>query len=225
MRKGTMILVSILIIMLATVGCNANKQEEKEPKMGKIDYEIVITDSIPKEIEQWYEENYQVEGLHEHQIGEDRYLLLSVGEKPTGGYSIENFVLVGFENEIEVKAELEVPTGDSIVTQVLTYPHILVKIMGDDRTLKFDGIEQDVSDEASENLQDSGTYIGQIDNNSIEVRISGVQPDDLAIKAFRIGEEAREELSAISDGDEVLITYYLNENEQPIITSIKVISN
>ncbi|KUO50822.1 MAG: hypothetical protein APF76_01185 [Desulfitibacter sp. BRH_c19] len=225
MAKRTILVVAIFMLILFAVGCNANKQEEKEPKMGKIDYEIVITDAIPKELEQWYEENYQVEGLHQHEIGENRYLLLSAGEKPTGGYSIENLELLGYENEIELKAELNQPSGDSIVTQVLTYPHILVKIERDNRQLRYGGITETINHQASEILQDSGTYIGQIDNNSIEVRISGVQPDDFAIKVFRISEEAREEFSTFSDGDEVLISYYLDENQQPIMTSIKSISN
>jgi len=58
---------------------------------------------------------------------------------------------------------------------------------------------------------DSGSYVGQADNNSIEIRISGVQDDKLAFRVFKISDEVRptfESLSLKTD-DEIKFSFYV----------------
>lgn len=74
---------------------------------------------------------------------------------------------------------------------------------------------------------DSGSYVGQADNNSIEIRISGVQDDEMAFRVFKISEEVRlafESLSLNKD-DQVKFSYYEKDIGQPVLVKIERISN
>lgn len=68
---------------------------------------------------------------------------------------------------------------------------------------------------------DSGRYVGQIDSNSIEVKISGA-PDAIAAKAFRLsdGVKAKFDSYGLKSGDVIRFTYQTNEHGQGIITEI-----
>ncbi len=85
-----------------------------------------------------------------------------------------------------------------------------------------------VASDASPTIKtDSGSYVGQVDNNSIEIRISGVQDDKLAFKVFKISDEVRStfESLALKKDDEVKFDYYEETIGQPVISKIEKISN
>lgn len=86
------------------------------------------------------------------------------------------------------------------------------------------GSEDDPDGE--ETKTDSGTYVGLIDNNSIEIKISGA-PEESSARAFRLGEEIREgfeERFGLTTGDEVRFNYIPKENEQPVLIEIEKIN-
>ncbi|MFZ5753768.1 MAG: protease complex subunit PrcB family protein, partial [Bacillota bacterium] len=173
---------------------------------------------------QWYEKNYKVVGLHAFSLGTERYLLLSVGEKPTGGYYIENVTLLGKEKEIEVKAKLHSPQPGQNVTEALTYPHILIGIKEDGRQLVFGGVTG--NNPTPVPRKDTGKYVGQIDNNSIEIRVSGV-PEKISARAFKLGDSVRDKFSALQlkTGEEIGFTYVEKPNQQPVILEIYRLKN
>jgi hypothetical protein len=62
------------------------------------------------------------------QSGGEYYLIVYVGERPTGGYSVE---ITGITNEngtVRVTVRETSPKPDDIVTQALTYPFDIVKL-------------------------------------------------------------------------------------------------
>lgn len=73
---------------------------------------------------------------------------------------------------------------------------------------------------------DSGSYAGQADNNSIEIRISGVQDDKLAFRVFKISDEVRPTFESLSlkKDDEVKFSYYEQAIGQPVLTKIERLS-
>ena len=73
---------------------------------------------------------------------------------------------------------------------------------------------------------DSGTYVGQIDGNSIEVKISGV-PEEKATKACRLGEKIRDRFDelGLETGDVIKFTYHLNDFDQPVIETIEILTH
>lgn len=82
--------------------------------------------------------------------------------------------------------------------------------------------EQDQEQEAPAGVkQGTGIYQGQIDNNSIEIKISGV-PEDVAYRAFALTETAKASIEqlGIQEGDQVSFTYVEEERMQPQISEI-----
>ena len=73
---------------------------------------------------------------------------------------------------------------------------------------------------------DSGSYVGQADNNSIEIRISGVQDNKLAFRVFKISEEVRQTFESLSlkTDDGIKFSYYEQAIGQPVLTKIEKIS-
>lgn len=82
--------------------------------------------------------------------------------------------------------------------------------------------KQQVPENQPETRTESGTFIGQIDANSIEIKISGV-PEEESNRAFKLSAEIKERFEelGLETGDEVLITYIPKENEQPEIIELK----
>jgi hypothetical protein len=68
--------------------------------------------------------------------------------------------------------------------------------------------------EPAASIEEEGTYIGQIDNNSIEVEASG---DTLVL---RLSDEVRDTVANLEDGSKVSIVYKKNENDQWILEKI-----
>ena len=72
---------------------------------------------------------------------------------------------------------------------------------------------------------DSGTYVGLIDSNHIEIKISGV-PEEIASKVFVVDEEIKNTIEEeITEEDDVKFEYYLNEDDVGVIIAIEKILN
>lgn len=68
--------------------------------------------------------------------------------------------------------------------------------------------------EPAASIEEEGTYIGQIDNNSIEVEAAG---DTLVL---RLTDAVRDTVAHLEDGSKVSIVYKKNENDQWILEKI-----
>jgi|GEM_PF-1224871 hypothetical protein len=88
---------------------------------------------------------------------------------------------------------------------------------------KEPGSEEEPEGEA-EILTDSGNYIGQADNNFIEIQISGV-PEDIDPKVFMISDEVRAEFDALAleTGDTVRFDYFIDEHERNVLITLEAI--
>ncbi len=219
-RSLSAVLVLGLLVLMLT-GCTPRTPEPKivlgELPFEPIDIPSPAFDALNTgEFAQWYAANRQVDGVHSFTQGGNRYVLLSVGEKSTGGYALTDLVLTGTETQITVRAKLQIPPLGAVVTQALTYPHLLAVIPDDGRALVAGGV--DGHGGLNELITDSGRYVGQIDSHSVEIKISGV-PDEHAARAFRLSEAVLAGLDDLnlSDGFEVLFRYLPREGEQPLI--------
>lgn len=77
----------------------------------------------------------------------------------------------------------------------------------------------------NEDLQtDTGRYVGQIDNNFIEIMISGV-PEEMAYRSFMLSPELRDRFEALGlDTDmEVKFQFYENSQGQWVVVDIQII--
>ncbi|PKM86752.1 MAG: hypothetical protein CVU87_11195 [Firmicutes bacterium HGW-Firmicutes-12] len=227
------ILIMIVIVSLVISGCNVFTQDsdnDKKPQlqMGELSYEMINTyskEEITADLEKWYEDNFKQEGLSSLNTENHTYLLFSTGEKPNSGYGIESLRLIGTEKEIEVYVELRVPSQGEMTAQVITYPNILIKIDRDSREFVLEEIKE-IPAEKDLVKNDTGMYVGLIDNHSIEIKISGV-PDEHSAKAFELTDKVKENFDnlGLNTGDQVHFTFYENNNGQRMLTSIEKIDN
>jgi PBP1b-binding outer membrane lipoprotein LpoB len=74
--------------------------------------------------------------------------------------------------------------------------------------------KEEPATEPAASIEEEGTYIGQIDNNSIEVEAAG---DTLVL---RLTDEVRDTVANLEDGSKVSIVYKKNENDQWILEKI-----
>ncbi len=72
---------------------------------------------------------------------------------------------------------------------------------------------------------DTGTYQGQIDNNFIELTISGV-PDENARKIFMLSDELKDKFGDIqlSIGEVIKFRYFIDEAEQNVMVEIETLN-
>ncbi len=131
MLKRILIIALTFIIMLGTFGCN-----EKEGEI--IQFEPVVdTDNLPEEVETWVNDSLHTYGGQSFVDGNKLYLLVTYGEKPTGGYSVNITGVVKEKDKIIVTANFIEPGEDEMVTQALTYPYDLVIIETSDLPVEF----------------------------------------------------------------------------------------
>lgn len=84
-----------------------------------------------------------------------------------------------------------------------------------------EGINHSPQENQEEIKIGTGTYVGQIDGNSVEIIISGV-PEDMATRAFRLSEELREVFDQIGipDNSSVKFEYYIDSQEQWVLVNM-----
>lgn len=91
-----------------------------------MDYKHVRQEDAPIEVKKWLEENKVIEGDKTFTIKDMNYVVITRGEKKTGGYGIE---IDCKENEklIEILVKFIDPNKDQIMIQVITHPLEIIK--------------------------------------------------------------------------------------------------
>ena len=235
MRKF-LIILTILSLVVISVGCNPVEENADLTEPTEFDYEVIEEDALENEAaKEWYEENRENYGSYTHAISEDeKYLLVSAGERRTGGYSLEIEGVNELSQMITLNIKLNEPSSDDMVTQALTYPNMLVKITANesfevDPILNFDAeaaVESENEAMGYEGVE--GIYVGQIDNNFIEVDLSNnpefreranIEEEFLSLMVL---EETKEEIEVLESGNPIIFDCYQNEDDTWIIENIKI---
>lgn len=156
----------------------------------------------------------------DYDTGDAIYLMVSAGEKPTGGFSLS---LVSLEKEngtLNIQLEEKEPAEDEMVIQVLTYPNLVIKLEQTYASYKITDTDNGHFPELTaadipERREAQGTFNGQIDSNFIEISVDGnpgayMLPTDLSWVLAEL----------LNSGDEVVFTYIENEHGQRIIKEL-----
>lgn len=110
--------------------------DHKEPSV----VQEVEQETLPEEIAAWIE-NSQNTWLAQEKIYDDlMYLLVTYGEKPTGGYAVDIQQVVESEEEIIVKVAFTQPGEDDIVTQAITHPYDLFAMQPTEKPVVYEVI-------------------------------------------------------------------------------------
>jgi hypothetical protein len=101
-----------------------------------------------KEVNSWYNKNYTKAGVHYIKQDGVLYVLVGAGKKPTGGYTMGiSRISYTTTTKAKVYAYLKTPSPDMMVTQVETFPHMLLKIEGHKKLRSVGGEIKEITSE------------------------------------------------------------------------------
>ncbi|MFA9188449.1 protease complex subunit PrcB family protein [Flavobacterium sp. FBOR7N2.3] len=88
-------------------------------------YEIL---SEPNEIKMLLSDEKLKGKITADDVQKSNFLILNMGEKPTGGYAITVDNVVETDNQIIIKVKEITPEPGAMLMQVITYPYTIVKV-------------------------------------------------------------------------------------------------
>lgn len=130
--------INISILALLLVGCSATAPKNPENKPlyevltqqtdggGNIHFFEILTE--PNEIRMLQNDSKLKNKISPIDVQKSNFVILNMGEKNTGGYSIAVESVVETDKNIIISVKENGPASDSMVTQDYTYPFCVVKI-------------------------------------------------------------------------------------------------
>ncbi len=116
---------------------NQGKEGEKHMESKEADGNYFTTEiERSQELSNWIESKKYEAG--EYQYSENkRIFLIAAGEKNTGGYSIKVLEEKLDGEDLTLVYKILAPGPDDIVTQAITYPHLLIKVTEEVENVDF----------------------------------------------------------------------------------------
>ena len=136
MRKKKTYVVLFFSILLFLTGCSVEKTDAH--KIKDLDFTLVEESQIPEELKALIEEKKAMEFKLTFDTEDAKYIVVGYGRQETGGYSISVDELYETENAIYISTNLIGPAKGEMVTQVETYPYIVVRIDYIDKSVVFE---------------------------------------------------------------------------------------
>ncbi len=133
MYKSILIVAVLVLSLMLVAGCGdpVRADEPEEPE------DITLPDELPSEIQAWIEASQVKFGAQTMVYEEVFYMLVTYGEKPTGGFEVEITGIAEEEDKIVVTVEFTEPGKDDMVTQALTYPYDLAMMDDPELPVEF----------------------------------------------------------------------------------------
>ncbi|MEG0773805.1 protease complex subunit PrcB family protein [Clostridium sp.] len=130
---------NIMILLLIAVGVGVGVQQpivKETPRaeqnqgitVNKLKVEYVDTDKAKEIIGDQYSNLIATEGYKLITVGNENYLYIGLGEKPNGGYDLQVSYMEDNEGILNVETKVTQPKADDMVSQVISYPHKVVKV-------------------------------------------------------------------------------------------------
>ncbi|GIQ60741.1 protease complex subunit PrcB family protein [Flavobacterium collinsii] len=129
--------ISVLVI-LVLVSCGVKKSSEGTSKVlyevlteqsdggGNIKFFEILTE--PNEIKMLENDPHLKAKMKQDDISNSNYVILNMGEKNTGGYSIGIEKVEETDKNIIITVKENNPAADAMVMQVITYPYTVIKV-------------------------------------------------------------------------------------------------
>lgn len=127
--------ISVLIVFVL-ISCGAKKTAdskalyevltEQSDGGGNIKFFEILTE--PNEIKMLENDPLLADKMKQTDISNSNYIILNMGEKNSGGYSIGVEKVEETDKNIIITVKENSPAPDAMVTQVITYPYTVVKI-------------------------------------------------------------------------------------------------
>ena len=133
MKKCILSLVVLLVLFSCkpTMKVPANKPLyevllQQNDGGGNINFYEILTE--PKEIKMLLNDDKLKGKITEDDVQLSNFIILNMGQKPTGGYSIEVDSVTETNQNIVIKVKEKTPEPGAMLTQNITYPYTVVKI-------------------------------------------------------------------------------------------------
>lgn len=129
--------VLVLFVSVFVISCGTTKSVDKNSALyevltqrsdggGNIRFFEILSE--PNEIKMLLNDESLKGKIHGDDINKTNYIVLNMGEKNTGGYSIGVEKVEETDKNIIITVKETAPAPDSMVMQVITYPYAVVKI-------------------------------------------------------------------------------------------------
>ncbi len=126
--KSFIAIIIIIFILATVIKCAPNFLSRGDKKVG---YEVLEARQIPDKIQEILPRYKMLERALAAKVDEDIYVIVTRGEKLSGGYDIEiekiQVLKENREEKIIVHALFKDPKDDDLVTQAITYPYIVAR--------------------------------------------------------------------------------------------------
>ncbi|OCB75243.1 hypothetical protein B0A79_09535 [Flavobacterium piscis] len=129
--------ISVLIVFVL-ISCGAKKTADSGSKVlyevlteqsdggGNIKFFEILTE--PNEIKMLESDPLLKDKMKHDDISNSNYVILNMGEKNTGGYSIKVEKVEETDKNIIITVKEVNPAADAMTMQVITYPYTVVKV-------------------------------------------------------------------------------------------------
>jgi hypothetical protein len=129
--------ISVLIVFVL-ISCGAKKTADSGSKVlyevlteqsdggGNIKFFEILTE--PNEIKMLESDPLLKDKMKNDDISNSNYVILNMGEKNTGGYSIKVEKVEETDKNIIITVKEVNPAADAMTIQVITYPYTVVKV-------------------------------------------------------------------------------------------------
>ena len=135
MLQSILCIVALVGLCVALQGCKIENQEDK--KVQDLDFTVLKDKEIPQDILDMIEGKKYEAFQFTKTSGPYTYLVVGYGKQNTSGYSIQVEDVYLGENSIYVKTALLGPKKDEAVSEVETFPYVVIKIEARDETVIF----------------------------------------------------------------------------------------
>lgn len=123
------IAIMAMIIMIVFAGIYTVKYFMKDD--AGVPFEVLSEESIPQKIQEILPRYKALERALACKIDDEIYVIVTRGEKPTGGFTVDidriEKVTEEEKTKLVVYAQFEDPQPGDVVTQVVTYPYVVAK--------------------------------------------------------------------------------------------------
>lgn len=131
-------LVMCILVIVSIIGLTSCKVDtECKDKLRDLEFTVVENVEVPDELKSMIEEKKMQPFKISYNNGEFLYICEGYGEQKTGGYSIQVNSVYETENGICFDSTLIGPSKSDAVTQVLSYPYVVIKLEMIDKNIIF----------------------------------------------------------------------------------------
>jgi hypothetical protein len=144
--RPILLLLSVVFVILA--GCGDNSSQSTDDSSGgdemkeEITFETVEMQNAPKDIQTTVQQKWLEKSTFTIPSGEELYIIITRGEMPTGGYSVNIESIEKMNNELVVSYYYTDPKKDDMVTQAITKPFVISKIDMTNARVNFKEIQK-----------------------------------------------------------------------------------